>query len=151
MRIQPAFAPLFALSLSVSGCGMFQPHVPNSAPGTDKAPPPATAPLGAAGQSAASLDQTTEAEKAAAKAAPASAGRALGSVSVALGSPAEQGFWLKTPLVAAPGKGRVTLANGKSVAVDLLPGQAGSLLSLPAYRALGLALTDLPQVTVTAE
>lgn len=151
MRIQSAFAPLFALPLLLSACGLLQPHVPNSAPGTDKAPPPATAPIGGQGQTAASLDQTTEAEKAAAKAAPAAAGRALGSVSVALGSPAEQGFWLKTPLVAAPGKGRVTLASGKAVAVDLLPGQGGSLLSLPAYRALGLALTDLPQVNVTAE
>lgn len=146
LRLSPALAVL-----SLSACGLFQPHVPNSAPGTDKAPPPATAPLGAQGQSAASLDQTSAAEKAAAKAAPAAAGRALGSVSVALGSPAEQGFWLKTPLVTVPGKGRVTLASGKSVAVDLQPGQGGSLLSLPAYRALGLALTDLPQVTVTAE
>ena len=149
MRTFHFLAPLFALSLSA--CGLFQPGVPNSAPGTDKAPPPAVGPMSAQGKSAAALDKTTEAEKAAATAAPAAAGRQLGSVSVALGSPTEQGFWLKTPLVAAPGKGRGTLASGKSVAVDLVPGQGGSLLSLAAYRALGLSLTDLPQVTVTAE
>lgn len=149
MRSHLLLAPLLALSLS--GCGLFQPHVPNSAPGTDKAPPPATAPVLGEGQSPASLDQTSAADAAAAKAAPTVAGRPLGNVSVALGSPTEQGFWLKTPLVAAPGKGRVTLASGKSVAVDLQPGQGGSLLSLAAYRALGLALTELPQVTVAAE
>jgi hypothetical protein len=42
----------------------------------------------------------------------------------------------------------VVLANGKSIAVDLMPAQGGSLLSLSAYRALGIALTDLPEVTV---
>jgi hypothetical protein len=72
----------------------------------------------------------------------------LGTTSVALGSPAEQGFWLKTSLVVVAGKGRVVLANGKSIAVDLLPVQGGSLLSLSAYRALGIGLTDLPEVTV---
>lgn len=149
MRISRFIPPLFALALT--GCGLFQAGVPNSAPGTDKAPPPAVEPMSAQGHTAASLDKTTEAEKAAATAAPAAGGRQLGNVSVALGSPAEQGFWLKTPLVSAPGKGRVALVGGKSVAVDLLPGQGGALLSLAAYRALGLSLTDLPQVTVTAE
>lgn len=114
--------------------------------------PEATArPIQGTAKTAASLDATTEAERATATAAPTTAGRNLGTVSVALGSPAEQGFWLKSPLVAAPGKGRVALASGASVAVDLLPGQGGALLSLAAYRALGLSLTDLPQVVVTAE
>ncbi|NEY89329.1 hypothetical protein [Tabrizicola oligotrophica] len=102
-------------------------------------------------QSAAALDQTTDAEKAAALAAPVAGARELGKTSVALGSPAEQGFWLKSPLVSAPGKGKVVTASGASVAVDLLPGSGGALLSLAAYRALGLALTDLPEVTVFAE
>lgn len=107
------------------------------------------APVGA--QTAETLDRTTEAEKAAAIAAPVAGARELGRTSVALGSPAEQGFWLKSALVSAPGKGKVVTAAGASVAVDLLPGTGGALLSLAAYRALGLALTDLPEVTVYAE
>lgn len=41
--------------------------------------------------------------------------------------------------------------GGASVAVDLLPGSGGSLMCLPFCRALGLSLTDLPEVTVFAE
>jgi hypothetical protein len=77
--------------------------------------------------------------------------RELGKVTVALGSPAEPGFWLRTALVTAPGKGKVVTASGASVAVDLQPGSGGALLSLAAYRALGLALTDLPEVTIFME
>lgn len=118
----------------------------------------AAAPLGQASgltapgvQTAASLDNSTAAQKAAALAAPVAGARALGITSVALGNPAEQGFWLKSTLVSAPGKGKVKTASGVSVAVDLLPGTGGALLSLAAYRALGLALTDLPEVTVYAD
>jgi hypothetical protein len=111
----------------------------------------AAVPTGGA-QTAAALDSTTAAEKAAATAAPAATGaRALGRVSVALGSPVEQGFWLRAALVKAPGKGRVELASGATVAVDLIPGEGAAQLSLAAFRALGLALTDLPEVTVYAE
>jgi len=45
----------------------------------------------------------------------------------------------------------VVTASGASVAVDLQSGSGGALLSLAAYRALGLALTDLPEVTVFLE
>lgn len=103
------------------------------------------------GQTAATLDQTTAAERAAAVAVPIAGARLLGKTTVALGSPVEQGFWLKSPQVSAPGKGKVVTAAGASVAVDLVPGSGGALLSLAAYRALGLALTDLPEVTVYAE
>jgi hypothetical protein len=113
--------------------------------------PTVTLPDLGAGQSAASLDGTSEAEKAAAVQAPVAGAREIGKTSVALGSPAEQGFWLKSPLVSAPGKGKVVTEGGASVAVDLLPGTGGSLLSLAAFRALGLGLTDLPEVTVFAE
>lgn len=101
------------------------------------------------GQTAAALDTTTEAEKAAA-AAPVAGGASLGRMVVALGSPAEQGFWLKSPKVTAPGKGHVVTAGGASVSVDLQPGTGGALLSLAAFRALGLGLTDLPEVEVFA-
>lgn len=112
---------------------------------------PTTLPALGTGQSAAALDGTTEAEKAAATAPAAAGARELGTTTVALGSPAEQGFWLKSPLVTVAGKGRVVTASGASVAVELQPGNGGSLLSLAAFRALGLSLTDLPEVTVLAE
>ena len=69
-----------------------------------------------------------------------------------LGDATEGGFWIKTPLAKAPAKGRVVNpANGKSANVDLQPlsgGGAGSQLSLAAMQALGLSLTDLPEVEV---
>lgn len=102
-------------------------------------------------QTAAALDTTTEAERAAAMDAPVAGARELGKITVALGSPAEQGFWMSTALVSAPVKGKVMTAGGMSVAVDLRPGTGGALLSLAAYRALGLSLTDLPEVAVFAE
>ena len=111
------------------------------------AAPPAPAPVLGLGNPAASLDARSAAERAEAL-APIAGGRALGRVVVALGSPAEQGFWLRSGLVVVAGKGHVTTAGGGSVAVDLLPGQGPALLSLAAYRALGLALTDLPEVAV---
>jgi len=112
---------------------------------TVRLPPPPGA------KTAAALDTTTEAERSAALAAPVAGARSLGTTTVALGSPAEAGFWLRSSLVSAPGKGKVVTAGGASVAVDLRPGSGGALLSLAAYRALGLALTDLPQVTVFAD
>lgn len=115
-------------------------------------PPPQNPMVMGEGRSAAVLDTSSEAEKAAALAVPATAAeRELGRVTVALGSPAEAGFWLRSPLVGAPGKGRVQTAGGQSVAVDLLPGESGAQLSLAAFRALGLSLTDLPEVTVFAQ
>ena len=105
------------------------------------------------GQSAAALDALTEEQKTAAVAAP-NGGQApsqvLGIVSVALGSPAQPGLWLKSNLVAAPTQGRAVLADGAGVNVELLPSDGGATLSFSAYRALGLGLTDLPQVQVLA-
>lgn len=141
-------AVMAPLVLSLGACGMLPQRAAAPAPIIDPAPVTATTlPSLGAGQSAAALDQTSAAERAKAS-APKAGGRELGRVSVALGSPAEQGFWLTSSLVVVPGKGRVVTAGGKQVAVDLRPGQGGALLSLAAYRALGLALTDLPEVTV---
>lgn len=77
----------------------------------------------------------------------------LGLTIASLGSPSEPGFWLKTPLVSAPSKGRVIYpATGKSVAVDLIPidgpKTAGSRMSLPAMRLIEAPLTELPEVRV---
>jgi hypothetical protein len=153
---QIAFLSLFALALS--GCALFQKtaEAPGSitgpaepAPATEFAPAVATAALGSRAMSAEALDKTTVEEKAAALAAPASGGeRELGKVVVALGPPAEQGIWLATSLVSEKASGRIVTAAGKSLAVELRPGTGAALLSLSAFQALGLSLTELPEVTV---
>jgi hypothetical protein len=139
--------------LTLSGCASFAPVAvePPPEPAIAAPPPNPGGVLGANGQSADALDQSSDAEIAAATAAPEPAAeRELGRVVVALGSPAEQGFWIKTQLAAVPGKGRVVTSGGQSVNVDLIPGTGGALLSLAAFRQLGLSLTDLPEVTVYA-
>ncbi len=70
-----------------------------------------------------------------------------------LGSPTDPGFWIETPLAKAAGPGRVvSVATGKAVAVELrpidAPDSAGSRISLPALRLLGLALTGLHELDV---
>ena len=134
----------------LSGCGMLQGARSTATPAAEEiAPAVTTTTLGARVASAAALDTTTAAEKAAALAAPAAAGeRVLGRVTVALGPPADQGIWLKTDLVSEKVMGRVETAAGKSLALEVRPGPGGALLSLAAFQALGLSLTDLPQVTV---
>ncbi len=116
-----------------------------------QAPKSALESLTTGGQSAAALDGATEAEKAAALRAPddvPGAGQVLGMVTVSLGNPNEAGLWLKSNLVTAPRSGRVVLADGRGVNVDLWPTTGGASLSFSAYRALGLGLTELPQVQV---
>ena len=148
--------PLVALALS--GCALFQKEGGRTGvtgpveppPATEFAPKGATSVLGATqATSAEALDKTTAAEKAAALAAPAKGGeRELGRVVVALGSPAEQGIWLSSALVKEKAQGRIMTAAGKSLALELRPGTGGAHLSLAAFQALGLSLTELPQVTV---
>lgn len=142
---------IFGGLVLLSGCGLMQDRGASTATpaAVEIAPSVTTTPLGAQGASAAALDTTTAAEKAAALATPAAAGeRELGRVTVALGPPAEQGIWMKTNLVSAAAMGRVMTAAGKSLAVELRPGSGGALLSLAAFQALGLSLTELPEVTV---
>lgn len=118
---------------------------PTLSPGA-VAPPPGAI-------TAQALDTTTAAEKAAALASPASAasGRALGRTIVSLGLVTEPGIWLRSSLVKASGKGRVVTSDGTSIAVDLIPGTGAAQLSLAAFRALKLTLTDLPEVTIFAQ
>jgi len=103
------------------------------------------------------FDTTTSAQRAEAAVATAvGAARKLGPTVGSLGNPAEPGFWLKTPLVTVPSKGRVEYpANGKSVAVDLIPidgpKTAGSRVSLAVLRLLGVPLTGLPDLIVFTE
>lgn len=152
---QLVLMPLVALALT--GCALFQkaggptaatgPVEPQ--PATEFAPAVSTAVLGTGAVSAEMLDKTTAEEKAAALAAPAAGGeRELGRVVVALGPPAEQGIWLSSALVKEQAQGRIVTAAGKSLGVELRPGTGGALLSLAAFQALGLSLTDLPEVTV---
>ncbi len=103
-------------------------------------------------RTAEALDTTTPEQRAAALAVPEVSGaRELGRVAVSLGNAADPGFWLRTALVAAPAKGSVVTEGGTSVQVELRPGTGVAQLSLGAFRALGLGLTDLPQVTVFSE
>ncbi|QCO54893.1 hypothetical protein EOK75_03290 [Pseudorhodobacter turbinis] len=103
-------------------------------------------------RTAAALDTTTAAQKAAVLAPAKSVGeQALGKTAVGLGNVTEPGFWLRSALVTSPGAGRVVTAGGASIAVDLIPGEGAAQLSLAAFRALNLSLTDLPEVTIYAQ
>ena len=152
---QLVLIPVVALALS--GCALFQkaggpsaatgPVEPQAA--TEFAPAVATTALGTRAVSAEVLDKTTAEEKAAALAAPAKGGeRELGRVVVALGAPTEQGIWLSTALVTETAQGRIVTAAGKSLGLELRPATGGAHLSLAAFQALGLSLTDLPEVTI---
>ncbi len=138
-----------ALPVSVPNSGPdytpVQPAPPEgagAAPSLDAPPPPPGA------RSAEALDTTTPEQRAAATASPAPAAQAasLGKTTVSLGDPTAPGFWLKSPLVKTPGPGLVKTAAGATVQVDLQPGEGNSQLSLAAFRALNLPLTDLPEV-----
>ena len=78
---------------------------------------------------------------------------ALGTTVASLGSPAEPGLWIKTPLVSAAQSGKVSY-GGKTIEVKLIPIEgpetAGSRLSLQGFQALGAPLTDLIEVSVSA-
>jgi len=105
----------------------------------------------ASARTVASLDASA-AEKAAAS-RPAAAGASLGRTIASLGDATKGGFWIRTPLVKEPGKGRVVdRATGKSVNVDLIPlpgpASAGSQVSLSVLTTLGVGLTDLPEIEV---
>ncbi len=140
----------------VSGCGVMsklQRPKAGAVPEVQIAPPVATttlAPVMGQAKSAASLDQASAAEKQAAVAQTSAPEQKLGTAVVALGSPAEPGFWVKSAVIKTAGKGRVMTTNGRSVNVDLIPSTAAASLSFSAFRALGLGLTDLPDVTIFA-
>ncbi|MGI3170828.1 hypothetical protein ACRARG_16885 [Pseudooceanicola sp. C21-150M6] len=76
----------------------------------------------------------------------------LGTTIASLGNAAEPGMWIKTPLTQTKGPGTVSY-NGKTVNVELIPLEGpvsgGSRISLQAMQAIGAALTDLPEVTVS--
>lgn len=102
------------------------------------------------------FDTTTAAERAAAQATPAAVAEVkLGRTVASLGNPADPGFWLETPLAKSTGPGRVvSVATGAAVALELrpidAPEGAGSRISLPALRLLGLGLAGLHELEVYA-
>lgn len=171
MRVQTVLA-VSVVALSVAGCGempglsKFKSRIGGSAPAAS-APPPvdmqtgavigATTPELAAppppvgATTVAALDTTTEAQKEAATAIVAAPGDALiGQTIISLGNPTEPGFWLRGGPVKAAAQGRVETLSGQSVQVDLMPGDGPAQLSLAAYQALNLNLTDLVEVKVFA-
>ncbi len=153
---------LMALPLALAGCGngfSFKPkEVAAPAPTAAPAPgePAATRRPPAAARTVDQFDATSAEERAAAADPAKPAGeRSLGTTVASLGDPSRVGFWLETPLVDAPAKGRVVYpGSGKSANVDLIPidgpPTAGSRISLSAMRLIEAPLTDLPRVEVFA-
>ncbi|CTQ51136.1 hypothetical protein [Jannaschia donghaensis] len=111
-----------------------------------------TSPLAGPATRPEALDTVSEAEKAQARdvAASAPAGGELGTVTVALGSPAETGLWVKSALVTQDTPGTVRTSDGDAIAVTLRPlgGAGGPQISLSALQALGLPLVGLFPVTL---
>lgn len=117
-------------------------------------PPPPPPPADA--RTADEFDTTSAEERAAALATPASTGeQRLGTTLSTLGSPADPGIWIQTPLVSEVTLGRVEVtATGKSVSLELRPSGgepgSGSEISLPAMRLLEVPLTAIQELTVYA-
>lgn len=114
-----------------------------------------TARPGADAATAEQFDTTTAEQRAAAQATPAAAEVKLGRTVATLGNPADPGFWIETPLAKVAGPGRVVaVATGQTVALDLRPidgpASAGSRISLPALRLLGVGLAGLHELDVFA-
>jgi hypothetical protein len=163
--MQRTTALILPLALILSGCAGIglPPHQgatrPDAAPAP--APEPALAPVAtappppAAARTVDEFDTTTPEQRAAAAAAGTGGGRSLGETVAALGNPAEPGFWLVTPLVDAPARGRiVSVETGRAAEVDLRPSGgapgSGSEVSLAALRLLEVPLTSLPVLRVFA-
>lgn len=138
---------VLSFALALTGCGFVKARVPDSGPKFVVAAPAANPVLSQDTISVSVLDQATVDQKTAAV-LPATGGQLLGKVTVGLGSPTDQGFWLSSNLVTVPSKGRVVTATGQTANVDLRPSTGGALLSFSAYRVLGLTLTDLPELQV---
>ncbi len=144
--------------LSLAACGKLpifkeRPETGPQTPAAVTRPEPVSGPPAGA-RTVEQFDTTTADERKKAAAAPKPAGeKALGDTVASLGDPAAPGFWLETPLVSAPAKGRVlNPATGKSAQVDLIPidgpKTAGSRISLAAMRLIEAPLTDLPTLKV---
>lgn len=120
------------------------------APTLDPTPPP---PPPTTATTVDQFDTTTEEDRAAATdVVTEDETQELGVTIATLGSPAEPGIWLKTPLVTALSEGQVTLGD-KTINIELRPSGgapgSGSQMSLAAMRLLEAPLTGLSEVTVS--
>lgn len=136
---------LIVLALLVAACT----RAPVAGP-----PPPAAGTLPAAtGATADTLDTSTQQERDAALAPAAGATRSLGTVTASLGSPAEPGIWIKTPLVTGTVPGRaVWTATGATISVELRPADDASgttQISLAALRLLDIPLTEIAVLSLS--
>lgn len=145
---------LAATLLPLAGCAALGlKPAPKVAPKAAE-PAPAAAPIPKpTATSAEAFDTTTAAQRAAAAQKPAGGEKRLGTTIASLGDPTDPGFWIKTGLVSAQAEGRIEVPRtGKSAKVTLIPSGkpagAGSEVSLPALRLLGVPLTELPELTV---
>ena len=134
--------------LALSACGL-NPFDRGRAVAPSVEAPAAEAPLDAT--DAVPGESEDAAKDPAAPAAPGGAGDTVAG----LGDPTRTGFWIETPLVSAETTGRVTNpVNGKWVRMTLLPSGgapgSGSRLSAQAMQALGIPLTELATVRVSA-
>ena len=114
----------------------------------DPTPPPPPPP---AATTVDDFDTTTEEDKAEALQIDTPVSAELGTTLVTLGSPADPGIWLKTPLVSSLTPGRVTYRSNEAN-MELRPSGgaagSGSEMSLPAMRVLEIPLTEIAEVTV---
>lgn len=145
---------LAATLLPLAGCAALGlKPTPKVAP-TAAEPAVAAAPIPKpSGANAEVLDTTTAAQRAEAAQKPAGGEERLGTTIASLGDPTDPGFWIKTGLVSAQAEGRIEdPKTGRSAKVTLIPSGkpagAGSEVSLPALRLLGVPLTELPELTV---
>ena len=156
-------ARVLFVCLLAGGCALLGPQeragtpVPDPAPGAGPAPADSLRPESReSGNVPAEGPPTESAIPGAADPVPREDGPApsLPATTVAsLGEVARPGLWMRTPLVTAPMRGRVTDdTTGASVVLDLIPLDAppgaGSRMSLAAYQALDLPLTALPELRV---
>ncbi|GGD41277.1 D-galactarate dehydratase [Sinisalibacter lacisalsi] len=150
---------LLILAVLLSACAEMAPRDADMAPPegmTRPMPRPDAGAPPAGANTADAFDTSTEAERAAAMAESAPDAEArLGRTVASLGSPADPGFWLETPLTDRVRPGRVVaVASGASVQVELrpidAPPGAGSRISLPALRLLNVGLTGLHELDVFA-
>lgn len=76
----------------------------------------------------------------------------LGFTVASLGDATQPGLWMETPLVTEEQPGNVISESGQVVSLTLRPAggdrTAGSRMSLQAFQALGIPLTELPTLTV---
>lgn len=126
-------------------------QVPAPAPTLNPAPPP---PPPATARTVTEFDTTSAEDRAGAVAVSAAGSEnALGRTLATLGAPTEPGIWLKTPLVTALSKGRVTY-EGRTINIELRPSGgaagSGSQISLAAMRLLEAPLTGILDLQVAA-